>query len=78
MIYLEQEWYTFSEASRLVHRNRNYFSNRYRLNPELFKGPNFKEMGGIKFISQAGVKEILSNIKKTVDQLKNRVFNWLT
>lgn len=76
VISLAQEWYTFSEASRLLNKNRNYFFNRYRLTPELFKKPNFQIIGGVKFINKKGILEVTGNLKKMVGQLKNRVFNW--
>ena len=68
-----EKWYTFSQASKLIGKNRNYFSNRYRLNPEYFE-KHIQFIGGIKFISDDGIKYILSQIKKVVVLQKNRVF----
>lgn len=69
---VKSNWHTFSEASRLLGKNRNYFSNRYKLTPKAFKAPNFKIIGGVKFINDEGIQEVINSIKKVVDHLRNR------
>ena len=50
-----KDWYTFSHASKLIGKNRNYFVNRYRINPDIFKEECLLEVDGIKFINKEGM-----------------------
>lgn len=59
-------WLTFSHASKTINKNRNYFINRYRTNPEFFPENCLLEIDGIKFISEEGIKVVQSKIKKAV------------
>ncbi len=68
-----KELYTFSYASRKIGKNRNYFSNRYRLNPEFFRD-NMVIIGGIKFLDESGIKAVLAKIKKVVVLQKSSSF----
>ena len=67
-----EKWYTFSQASKLIGKNRNYFSNRYRLNPEYFE-KHIQFIGGIKFINDDGIKYILSQQQEMVEYLKKYI-----
>lgn len=60
-----EKLYTFSDASRKIGKNRNYFSNRYQLNPEYFDH-NMVVVGGVKFLDEDGINAILGKIKKVV------------
>ena len=51
-----KDWYTFSHASKLIGKNRNYFVNRYRINPDIFKEECLLEVDGIKFINKEGIE----------------------
>lgn len=59
-------WYTFSHASKLIGKNRNYFINRYRLNPSLFDEDCLLEIDQIKFINEKGINQLQRRIKKVV------------
>lgn len=65
--------YTFSDASRKIGKNRNYFSNRYQLNPEYFDH-NMVVVGGVKFLDEDGINAILGKIKKVVVLQKSSSF----
>lgn len=71
IINTSEEWYTFSQASRLIGKNRNYFSNRYKLSPELFTSKGFKIEANIKMLNQHGINYILNSIKKAVGHVNN-------
>lgn len=60
------DWMTFSHASRVINKNRNYFINRYRKNPDFFPEKCLLEIDGIKFINKDGIKIVQSKIKKVV------------
>lgn len=63
-------WFTFSDASRKINKNRNYFFNRYKSSPEYFDPETIKIIGGIKFINECGIDFLLKNIKKNGRPLK--------
>lgn len=63
-MHKKDTWYTFSNASEKIGKNRNYFSNRFRLSPELFETKGFKIVAGIKLINDEGISHVLNRIKK--------------
>ena len=69
-----KDWYTFSHASKLIGKNRNYFVNRYRINPDIFKEECLLEVDGIKFINKEGIEFLQQHIKKVAVLINNAVF----
>lgn len=74
----KEEWYTFTQASRLSNKNRNYFFNRYKTTPSYFDPNTVKVICGVKFISESGVEYVINNIKKMAAHLNKPVSRWLT
>lgn len=74
----KEEWFTFTQASKLAHKNRNYFFNRYKNSPSYFDPETVKVVCGIKIISKSGIEYVIKKIKKMVAHLNKSVSRWLT
>lgn len=68
------DWYTFSHASKLIGKNRNYFINRYRINPDIFNEKCLLEIDGIKFINKEGIEFLQEHVKKVAVLINSPVF----
>ncbi|GAA2844416.1 MULTISPECIES: hypothetical protein [Lactobacillaceae] len=73
MITYNEQWHTFSEASKKVGKNRNYFFNRYRITPHYFDQNTIKVIGGVRFINDKGIESVMKNIKKMAARQSSEV-----
>lgn len=68
-----EKWLNFSEASRMINKNKHFISTNYVRHPEYFEDVEIMQSGRNKMLRESDLPQILAKLKKGDARKSNRV-----
>lgn len=69
-----EKWLNFSEASRMINKNKHFISTNYVRHPEYFEDVEIMQSGRNKMLRESDLPQILARLKKGDARKNNSVF----
>lgn len=69
-----EKWLNFSEASRMINKNKHFISTNYVRHPEYFEDVEIMQSGRNKMLRESDLPQILAKLKKGDARKSNWIF----